>query len=140
MCQRSFWSPRGTKPLTSSVQFIASTLLSLDDTLLELLPTGVCVCDSVGRIVLFNRKAIELWGRSPDEDEDRHTGAHRLFTPEGLALSAQHSPCAEALRSGQMICDRELVIERPDGGHFWALSNVQPIRDGAAAFRARSNA
>jgi PAS domain-containing protein len=39
--------------------------LVIDDTILELLPTAVYVCSADGVVVRYNRKAAELWGRSP---------------------------------------------------------------------------
>lgn len=113
------------KPLSSG------PMLVIDDTVLELLPVAVCVCDTDGTIVRYNRKASELWGRSPrpGHPEDRFCGSHRLLWSDGREISLAERPMAEALRTGVAVQDRELIIEQPNGRRIWALANVEPIRN-----------
>ncbi|HET8728379.1 MAG TPA: PAS domain S-box protein [Alphaproteobacteria bacterium] len=116
-------------PLTSS------PALTIDETILELLPAAVYVCDAEGLIVRYNRRAAELWGRSPrrGETEERFCGAHRLLRPDGRPLPHHRTPMAEVLRTGVPKRDAEIQIERPDGTRLWALVNIEPIRNGAGA-------
>src|SRR5262249_19299431 len=95
------------------------------------LPIGVCCCDRDGIIWSYNRRAAELWGRSPQIGEigERFNGAYRLFFPDGRPLSHDEAPMAGVLRSGESARDRELVIERPDGSRITVLSNIDPLFD-----------
>jgi PAS domain-containing protein len=48
---------------------INTDLTTLPDRLFDLLPVGLYVCDPDGLIRLYNRRAAELWGRSPKLDD-----------------------------------------------------------------------
>ncbi len=104
-----------------------------DDTILDLLPVAICICDAEGRIVRFNRQAADLWGRAPqlERGRERFCGSHRLFWPDGRGLTRPETPTAEALRSGRPIRDVELRIERPDGAQRWITVDIDVIKDAA---------
>jgi len=80
--------------------------------LLDSLPIGVYTCDREGLLVQHNRKAAELWGRSP---------------APGEALS--ESPMRDVLATGRPVRDREAVVERSDGSRATILANVDPLFD-----------
>jgi PAS domain S-box-containing protein len=105
--------------------------IAFDDTLLELLPVAVYVCGADGRILRYNRRAVELWGRTPavGDDEERFCGAHRLFWPDGRPLPHAQTPMAAALAQGDSARDLEVCIERPDGHRLTVSVNIAPIRD-----------
>lgn len=110
---------------------ISSSLLSIDDTILQLLPAAVYVCDAEGMIVRFNRKAAALWGSTPlsgDRDQ-RFGGAFRLYWPDGRAMPHSESPMAQVLRTGNAVREQELLIEQPGGAQIWALANIDPLHD-----------
>src|SRR5580698_2717945 len=48
--------------------------------LLETLPAAVYVCDAEGVVVAYNRRAAELWGRTPEpgDTDEKYCGAHKL--------------------------------------------------------------
>ena len=79
--------------------------LSLDQTLhasdeiLELLPVATCICDLDGRILQYNRRAVELWGRAPQpgQTHDEFTAASRFFGSDGEELP--RSLIAEVLQT-----------------------------------------
>jgi PAS domain S-box-containing protein len=106
-------------------------VLDLSDRLLDLLPTAVCVCDRDGRILRYNRRAVELWGRAPQLDDaaERFCGAHRMYRLDGGPLPHPECPTAEDLRSGVSIRDQQIVVERPDGSRIYALVNVEALRE-----------
>ena len=108
-----------------------ATDVSLDDTLLELLPVAVYVCGSGGMILRYNRRAAELWGRSPSigDTEQRFCGAHRLYWPDGRPLPHEETPMAAALDLGVSTRDAEVCIERPDGSRITVAVNIDPLRD-----------
>ncbi len=68
----------------------------------EFLPVGIYSCDDRGGIVQFNRRAAELWGRSPRTGASgvRFCGACKAFGPDGAELDGDESPVAEVLRTG----------------------------------------
>lgn len=105
--------------------------------MLDALPVAAYLCDGAGAIVHCNRRAAEMWGRSPVVTDDspaawpprpvRDTGhgTHHL----GLV----DTPVGDFMRTGQPMRDREIVLERSDGGRAIVLANIEPITgdDGA---------
>lgn len=102
--------PSGREPDRDGGDFI----LGLDDRLLDLLPSAVCVCNADGSIVRYNRCAAALWGRAPAIGERAERG-------EG--------PMSEAMRGAAPVRNREVVIERPDGSRILVMADVDPLRD-----------
>jgi PAS domain S-box-containing protein len=100
--------------------------------LLEQLPIGIYACDARGRILWFNSRAADLWGRSPrvGDDSEVYCGSYKLFF-DGRLISREQSPMAEVLRSGIPIRGVEGRVEKPDGSHIWAVVHIAPIMDDA---------
>jgi signal transduction histidine kinase/CheY-like chemotaxis protein len=111
------------------------SLLGPDGTILELLPAAVYLCGADGTILRFNRKAVELWGRTPcaGDPAERYSGAYRLFRADGSLLSPAETPMAEVLRGGEPARDVEMVIEKPDGERRLILATIEPLRAAAGA-------
>ncbi|MBC8013217.1 MAG: PAS domain-containing protein [Methyloceanibacter sp.] len=105
--------------------------LQAGDGLLEWLPIGIYSCDVQGSLVHYNRRAAELWGRSPDTGNGQHRfcGADGAYRPNGEAIPLNEAPMAELLRTGRPIRDRELILERPDGTRLAVLANLDPLFD-----------
>jgi PAS domain S-box-containing protein len=99
--------------------------------LIEILPAAVYVCDTDAVIVAFNRRATQLWGRTPSlgQTDEKFCGAHRLFRPDGTYLPHPETPMEWVLRTGQDVRDQEVIIERPDGSRVTVLVNIAPIFD-----------
>jgi PAS domain S-box-containing protein len=97
----------------------------------EWLPIGVCFCDRDGVLVQYNRRAAELWGRSPTPGDIRfrYCGAYRAYRSTGEPLPESEAPTNETLRTGRAVRDRDLVIERPDGSRITVLANADPLLD-----------
>ena len=76
--------------------------LRASDEILELLPIATCVCDAAGRIVQYNHRAVELWGRAPQpgQTHDQFTAQCRFFGAEGEELP--RSKLAEVLQTGKI--------------------------------------
>jgi PAS domain S-box-containing protein len=110
---------------------VKESLLDLPDQLWDLLPAAVYVCDSDGIIRRFNRRAAELWGRTPrlGDPTERFCGSYRIYRLDGGPVP--HSECAmnDVLRTGVAVRDLEIVFERPDGSRIVALVNIEAIRD-----------
>ena len=67
----------------------------------EQLPVSAYACDARGRILWFNSRAAEFWGRSPRirDDTELFCDSYRLFL-DGQPISREQTPMAEVLRTG----------------------------------------
>jgi two-component system, chemotaxis family, CheB/CheR fusion protein len=101
-------------------------------TLFELCPVAVYSCDLSGLIQQFNRRAVELWGRTPalGDTDEQFCGSFRLYRPDGSFMPHEQCPMAEVL-SGKVagICDGEVLIERPDGSRITAIVNIHALKN-----------
>jgi len=97
---------------------------------LEQLPIAIYACDARGRILWFNARASEMWGRSPriGDDSELFCGSYKLFF-NGRLISREQTPMAEVLRTGIPVRGVEGRVERPDGSHCWAVVHIAPIFD-----------
>jgi PAS domain S-box-containing protein len=119
--------PRRSSTLAPS---LGHALRAADD-ILELLPVATCICDTDGRIVQYNHRAVEIWGRPPHpaETHDQFTASSRFFTGDGRPLP--YSKLAEVLKTGQAVRDEEVLVERPNGERVAILLNIDPLFDAA---------
>ncbi len=99
--------------------------------LIESLPAALYTCDVEGRVTLFNQAAAGLWGREPALGKDLWCGSWRIFDPSGLPVALEDCPMAVAMRTGQPVRGREIVIERPDGTRAHVLPYPDLLRDAA---------
>lgn len=108
--------------------------LDIAPEIIEALPLAVYACDARGRILWFNARAAELWGRQPriKDDSERFCGSHRLYL-NGQPIPLSECPMAEALRSGLRVRGAEVRIERPDGTSVWATVHIEPVEDETGA-------
>jgi PAS domain S-box-containing protein len=97
--------------------------------LVESLPAAVYMCDSAGRVTLFNQAAVELWGREPELGKDSWCGSWRIYRPDGTPLPIDACPMAVAIREGRAVRGEQIVIERPDGTRRHVLPHPQPLFD-----------
>jgi PAS domain-containing protein len=99
------------------------SLLDAPSELIELLPVAAYACDASGRVLWFNRRAAELWGRAPrvGDDTELFCGSYRLYFG-GRLIGREETPMAHALRSGEAVQGIEGVVERPDGSRIWQWS------------------
>src|SRR5579872_1075534 len=91
---------------------------------IEKLPIAVYACDAAGRLLWFNIRAAELWGRAPliGDDGERYCGSStRYFGIE--------TPMAKVLRTGAPIRAATGRIDRPDGSSIEVTFHIEPIHD-----------
>src|ERR1700728_1703254 len=102
-----------------------------DQRALDGIPTGFCVCRADGGLIRYNRRATELWGRTPPLDDPgaREGAAFRRYGADGAPLSFDSTPVAAVLRTGESVFGAELVIERADRSRMPVLMNAAPLRD-----------
>jgi len=138
-------SPRSfrRKPVSTSIKVVANAARSalglrneeqtfvLPARLFEQLPFAVYVCDRNGLVLRYNRRAAELWGRSPKlgDPNERFCGSYRMFRPDGSPLPHDQCPMADVLRTGISVREQEVHIERLDGLRGIALVDIEAIRD-----------
>jgi two-component sensor histidine kinase len=108
-----------------------TALARLDQAALDAFPQPVYLCAGDGRLVRFNHKAVDLWGRTPrlGDPQERFCGSVRLYRTDGTVLPHDQCPMAAALQTGESFPGQEVVIERPDGERRTVLVNIAPIRD-----------
>lgn len=98
---------------------------------IELLPVAAYACDSSGRILWFNRRAAQIWGRAPSigDSSELFCGAYRLLCG-GREVRRDETPMAEAVRTGTASDRSEVVVERADGSRVCAMQHIGVIKDG----------
>jgi PAS domain S-box-containing protein len=101
-------------------------------TLFELAPVAVYSCDASGVIREYNRRAAELWGRSPEpgDTDERFCGSFKMYRPDGSYMPHEQCPMGDVL-SGNVpgVRDGEVVVERPDGSRVIVIVNIAPLTD-----------
>ena len=109
--------------------------IMLDGALLEALPAAVYVCDLDGVVVRYNKRAAELWGRSPipGDANELYCGAHRLYLPTGELMPHNQTPMVDAMRSGESFRNLEVQMEQPSGKRLWVMVSIDPLRDTSGA-------
>ncbi|AMN38872.1 sensor histidine kinase [Rhodoplanes sp. Z2-YC6860] len=97
--------------------------------ILDLLPIATCICDASGRIVQYNRRAVELWGRTPEpgQTHDDFTAENRFLTLDGDLLP--RSRIAEVLRTSRPIRNDEITVQRVNRPSLVVLLNIEPLLD-----------
>ena len=117
--------------IMGALDLATPALARADQVLLDAIPAAIHVCAADGGILRYNRRASELWGRSPHAG-DRYCGSLRLHQRDGRPLDHDASPMARVLRTGDPARDVEVVIERPDGGRRTVLVSIEPMVDDGA--------
>lgn len=97
--------------------------------ILEAAPVALFVCDDKAVIQQYNRRASELWGRSPICGVDRYCGSVNMWLPDGALLPREQSPIVEVLRSGTPALNVEYSMEQLDGSRLPVLANFSPLKN-----------
>jgi signal transduction histidine kinase len=97
--------------------------------LIEVLLAAVYVCNQQGVIVAFNRRATELWGRTPKlgDTDEKFCGSHKLYRSDGMFMPHAETPMEAVLRTGDAALDVEAIVEQPDGLRVVVLVNIAPL-------------
>lgn len=121
---------------------LARPILAGWETVFASLPVGAYVCDRAGLITQYNDRAAQLWGRRPvhGDPAGRFCGAFKAFHETGEPMFAAASPMSEALREARPVRDREVILERPDGGRSHVLVSVELLLDDDGALAGAVNA
>ncbi|MPY71403.1 MAG: PAS domain S-box protein [Alphaproteobacteria bacterium] len=121
---------RNATPIASPALSAFESLLGIDQSVLDAIPSAVYVCARDGVLVRYNRWAAELWGRvpQPGDTDQKFCGAFRLFHLDGRPLPHASTPMEVALRTGEPQHNRDVIIERPDGSRIVVRVDIEPLR------------
>jgi PAS domain S-box-containing protein len=95
--------------------------------LLEALPAAIYRTDAEGRIIFYNRAAVELSGHKPRIGTDKWCVSWRLHWPDGKPLPHDQCPMATAIREQRPLRSAEIVVERPDGRKVPCIACPTPL-------------
>ncbi|TPG45321.1 PAS domain S-box protein [Flavobacterium pectinovorum] len=97
--------------------------------LIHKLPVATYSCDREGRITIYNKAAVALWGREPKIGKDLWYDSwnmhHNINDTEPRSLCS----LAEALTEDASNLTREIIIERPNGEKRNVLPYPVPFRN-----------
>jgi PAS domain-containing protein len=95
------------------------------------MPVGVVLAEAPsGRIVLYNRQAVEMWGSPPPPPQAIELYADwKLFRLDGQPYEVQERPLVRSILNGEVVQSEEAEIERIDGTRRVVLISAVPVRD-----------
>jgi PAS domain S-box-containing protein len=96
--------------------------------LLEALPAAVYTTDAKGRILFYNKAAVEMAGRVPLVG-DEWCVTWRLYNADGTPLAHEQCPMAVALAENRPVRGAEAIAERPDGTRIPFMPFPTPLHD-----------
>jgi len=103
---------------------------------IEQLPIAAYACDARGRLLWFNTRASELWGRSPQIGDDSELNGSSCILDETLPEDvAQDRTQFRRQVAGEI--DRYTIerrISRKNGSCFWAEVASSSVRDAKGRF------
>ena len=97
--------------------------------LIQNLPTPLYTTDTEGRITLYNKAAVELWGREPEVGKELWCGSYKIIRQDGTELPLNECPMAICLKEQQPVKGREILVMRPDGSLRNVVVHPQPLFD-----------
>ena len=97
--------------------------------ILNLLPVGIYITDAEGYLTLYNKAAVDLWGRAPKTGEELWCGSWKIFRTDGSELPLHECPMAIALKEGKTYFEAEIIVERPDGIRKLIAVNPRVVTD-----------
>ncbi|MNQ32799.1 Sporulation kinase E [compost metagenome] len=83
--------------------------------LIHKLPVATYSCDVEGRIVLYNKAAVDLWGKEPELGKDVWHESWNISNKKNSHSPLNLCSLATALKNGDPILRKEIIIERPNG-------------------------
>ncbi|TYL36063.1 hypothetical protein CV102_24290 [Natronococcus pandeyae] len=97
--------------------------------LLETSPIGIMVVNADGELTRINRKGRNILDIHDDRIEAYTPEDRPTYDEEGQPVPADEHPFAVALETGEVVEDRILRVERPDGESRWLSVSAAPVFD-----------
>src|SRR5262249_7509984 len=98
------------------------------EAVVEQMPVGVVLAEAPsGRVALFNRHAIDMWG--PPETPPKSVEEYRdwkLLAPNGQPYETHDRPLARSIQNGVVVQGEEALIEARDGTRRPVRVNTAP--------------
>ncbi len=98
--------------------------------LIESLHTPLYTTDADGRITLYNKAAVDLWGREPEIGKDLWCGSYKILDTQGNILPLDICPMAVCLKEQRPVYNEHIMVVRPDGSIRNVAPYPQPVFDG----------
>ena len=117
------------------VPLLTAAMLRGSGGILDMLPVATLVCDAEGTILQYNKRAVEIWGRTPEPGQSHSDFTHgtRYFTAGGELESI--SLIESVLSTGTPVRNAERRVARA-GGDGARLAG-KPLRPPPASCDAR---
>ncbi|MBN2392557.1 MAG: PAS domain-containing protein, partial [Anaerolineae bacterium] len=105
---------------------IANNLLR---SLLDVMPVGVIVCDGDGTVLMNNSAAESILDGRIAGNVRHPERAHTTYRLNGSLFPLEEMPLVQALETGHVVKDVEILIRWPDGQERTILAGAAPVTD-----------
>ncbi|MEO6903821.1 MAG: PAS domain S-box protein [Bacteroidia bacterium] len=79
------------------------------------LPVAVFTCDAEGKIMLYNSKAVDLWGKEPKISQDKWHQFWKIYKINGAELTEYECALSKILRGVKTTVSENLLLENING-------------------------
>lgn len=101
--------------------------------LIQNLPVAFFTTDKEGRIMMFNKSAIKLWGRKPAPGQEVWCESWELFRSDMSPLPREECPTMITLRTGLPVRGLDIILKQPDGTYRHIMPHPSPLLDAEGA-------
>nr|WP_237179876.1 PAS domain S-box protein [Rhodoplanes sp. Z2-YC6860] len=97
---------------------------------MDLLPVAAYACAADGRLLWFNKRAADLWGRFPKLGDagELYSGCHSFYL-DGRLIPRLEWPMAKVLQTRVPVRGAQGEIERLDGRRLRITMHADPVED-----------
>ncbi len=96
----------------------------------DVIPEGILIADSDGRIVLTNQAARDIWGEEFADTVWQSYSDHGSANRDGESIPVDQLPSVRALQQGERVIGEQMTIQnRATGKQIPLLVNSAPIRN-----------
>ncbi|WP_394741874.1 PAS domain-containing sensor histidine kinase [Natronococcus roseus] len=99
----------------------------LVERILETSPVGIAVVNPDGSTSRANERMATLLDVPPAESGEYTAGQRDMYDRDGRLLSVEERPASRVFETGEPVYDREIRLDRGDGGRTWLSINATPI-------------
>ncbi len=101
-------------------------------TVLDTVPSGIIVTEGPElRVAFMNRRSQEFFRVRPEIGEPlpSYLANSKLLHPDGTPFAEEDLPIHRSLRTGEVVCGEEMIIETEDGQRSYLLLGSAPLYD-----------